>query len=281
MLLLLLALLTAASCSPVSSELPKPSYARTMLKVSRSLPGETEELKVRTSEGNLATLIVKRREKSIPTEQPSEQPPSAEAPTTIGYRNVEVDPWNRLQTWSSVSSEPQEARNWIPLSRDSWRPVAAPEPTPWQPAEPGSRGFQTLPTDNNPGEKLVRYALLPHDPPRRAVRTNIGSNLMKNSDAKNVPPEVVVRSEISVKPQPGQPGQPGLLRRSPMSLDADGTPVVHGRRVPDEPADKVQVWRNARVINDQLVTEPGAASTTGSPEAGQNFQSFFEDVNRR
>ena len=337
---LLAAVVSLSLATPPVSELPRPSYARTMLKVSRSLPGETEELKVRTSEGNLATLIVKRREKSVSNLSPSNEfattstttttdasykvvgndsfpvttttttSTTTSAPTTsatIGYQNVEVDPWNRVQTWSSVSSsndnrrqeeqqqqrEEQESRNWVPVNRgfDSWKPVApysTIEPTrfSWLVADQvdreTSRGFQTIPADNESGERIIRYAFLPHEP-RRNVRTNIGANLMKNRDAKNVPPEVVVRSEINVKPQPGQSSQI-QSKRLPMSLDADGTPVVHGRRVPDEPIDKIQVWRNARVINDQLVTDPSASSTTArglSEASGQSFERFFEDVNRR
>ncbi|XP_023246056.1 uncharacterized protein LOC106642046 [Copidosoma floridanum] len=277
---LALALLAAVSPSlgettSPPGELPKPSYARTMLKVSRSLPGETEELKIRTAEGSLATLIVKRREKSV-VESPSAQGSNdTDAPaTTIGYQNVDVDPWNRSPEHDQRRQKIEAARNWVPLSRtaDSWRPLG--EPLSGRSWPEATRAVQRVPADANSSEQLLRYALLPHEP-RRMVRTNVGANLSKNREGKGTPAEVVVRSEINVKPQPGSTGQQG--KRAPVALDADGMPVVYGRRVPDEPIDKVQVWRNARVINDRLVTEPAK----GLEESGGSFDTFFEDVNRR
>jgi hypothetical protein len=274
-----------------------------MLKVSRSLPGETEELKVRTSEGNIATLIVKRREKSVTdtgndktlngsflesTTTTTNSPPT---PTTIGYKNVDVDPWNRLQIWTSVSDVKEEPKsNWLPINRsfDSWKPVIKPyesetaKKKSWLVSDQleNSRGFQNIAADDGSKEKIVRYTFLPHES-RRAQRTNVGANLLKNRDAKNVPPEVIVRSEINVKPQPDQ--NPSQAKRSSITLDVDGTPIVHGRRVPDEPIDKIQIWRNARVINDKLVTDVVSSPTTarGLSESGQGFERFFEDVNRR
>lgn len=131
-------------------------------------------------------------------------------------------------------------------------------------------------------ERALYYTYLPRQS-RPLTRTNIGANLSKNRDGKTVPPEVIVRSEINVKAVP---------KRSAMSLDSDGTPVIHGTRMPDEPIDKIQTWRNARVINNKLVAENSSPTVTveptvGTPYSGDSaekklrFEKFFKDINRR
>ena len=210
-----------------AEEVPKSSYTRTMLKVSRSLPGETEELKVRTSEGNVATLIVKRREKYI-------------ADRT--KENKQREKQEGLGSWSIAD----ESRNWVPVSlsgADEWKPLEV--------------------------------------SPRRFTRTNnvVTSDNDGRDNKNNVPPEIVIRSELSVKPNSDDAAEP---KRSSMTLDTDGVPIIHGRRVPDEPIDKFQTWRNARVINNQLVTTPDSITTPRAfKSAEQNFQTFFDGVNRR
>lgn len=352
----MLALMTLAVINSSMADLPKPSYARTMLKVSRSLPGETEERKVLTSEGNVATLIIKRRDKSTLEQQTPNEPPrtlqNPQSPTLsenvtspnvsktkedvrkleeaqIEQLRVKLSDTEGRKSFSKhenvSASITEEARpvnegnidygNWTPLGTDgravrleestseeayqSWKPVQSDLKTTTEERTNYARFDPAFPTGGlllprhfqdrsqrklqlaGQGEERPRYTFLPHQ--IRSTRTNIGANASKNRDGKNVPAEVVIRSEINVK---------SSTKRSPMTLDTDGTPVIHGKRVPDEPLDKVQTWRNARVINNKLIRDNAGgsgdsldASSSFYPAENvverQTFERFFKNVNRR
>lgn len=311
----------------ITGEVPNPKYTRTMLKVSRSLPGETQELKVRTSEGNIATLIVKRREKSDNLQRFN---------TTNDQENVtklNIDdkiksitpgsffPINLKSSDSEDKNEPTKFKletkiyqnndnfdNWRPLdfdgktlntiepTRETFVKPLPPDTTKSTPIteERKNNGLLFARNFYNREERTLEnresgrgsYTPIYHHP-RPLTRTNIGANLSKNRGGKDVPPEITIRSEINVK---------SIQKRRPMTLDSDGVPVIHGVVKHDEPIDKIQIWRNARVINNTLVanstdnveniTEPTSSTTTTSSTLAENaekerFEKFFQDVNRR
>ncbi|XP_018393415.1 PREDICTED: uncharacterized protein LOC108772392 [Cyphomyrmex costatus] len=357
--------LTLGTCY---DELPKPGYTRTMLKVSRSLPGETEELKVRTNEGNMATLIVKRRDKSSIINDSKLTPKLAQEESNFTAENLlkknfsinaqnesmlrnedegkrkdevrklEEAQIEQIRATISKSSELKNEKSDINrsdrrLASERSQPIGVIDYGNWTPLDAGGRALkqeseeedeyrnwkplqtnlETAVEDRTNYDRLgevafgsdilfarnfqdrtrknfkfndqsvanedgFHYMYIPHIV---STRTNIGANLSKNRDGKAVPPEVIVRSEINVKT---------ASKRSPMSLDVDGTPIVHGTRVSDEPIDKIQTWRNARVINNKLITSEDSLTVTAEPpvkpfddnaEKKEKFEKFFKDVNRR
>ncbi|XP_058448252.1 uncharacterized protein LOC131428364 [Malaya genurostris] len=213
---------SSSSSFSMSPELPpepkfrflRPTFTRTELKVARSLdPDNVQKLNVRSNNGRMVEIIVKKRDEK-----------------------------------SGIS--------WgVPLSQNS-RPTA-------------SDGYRVT-GDNSPGSMDIINAFLEHvnriERParyyedessikndRRPVRIAVSNRPVDETMAANVPAPVVVNSDaVYMKDNPFG----NKTKKKPRALQEigeDGIPVVHGIRVPDDEADKKQVWRNARVINGELV----------------------------
>ncbi|XP_053697354.1 uncharacterized protein LOC128744395 [Sabethes cyaneus] len=89
---------------------------------------------------------------------------------------------------------------------------------------------------------------------RRPVRIAVNSRPVDETASASVPAPVMISSDtIYMKDNVFGSKTKKKTARAIQEIGEDGIPVVHGIRVPDDEADKRQVWRNARVINGELV----------------------------
>uniref|UniRef100_A0A182P997 Uncharacterized protein n=1 Tax=Anopheles epiroticus TaxID=199890 RepID=A0A182P997_9DIPT len=215
----------------------RPAYTRTELKVSRSLnPDNVQKLNVRSNNGRMVQIIVKKRNGM---ELPLAGSVTSTPTSTTGSSSPAV----------SYSFSPPPARSQVTASRIA--------------------GNYRLSADSAPESVDIINAFLEHvnrieRPPRsfydddhgamkndrRPVRMKVSDETVQES---RVPPPVVISSDPVYMKDNGAAKTAHKRGRALQEIGADGIPVVHGIRVPDDESDKRQVWRNARVINGELV----------------------------
>ena len=229
----LVCVLTTAAKEESRHTTPQAQVTRTTLHVARSLdPESMETVNVRTRTGDIATLIVRKR----------------------GGKSSLVLPPPVTVMSSSINVLEEEGK------REGKSEGFAPSNIPAPVTVKYSRFFTE--GDNQQSgkstEDVINIAATPKDfrsPSPSLEEFGRDYNAESSHEKKTiyVPPPVYIRSlPMSVKGEQ-QRGEDFWKRgRSVMHVDADGIPVIHGVRMPDDESDR-QTWRNARVINGILV----------------------------
>ena len=231
--ILLCALATAADDESQHTT-PKVQVTRTTLHVARSLdPDSMETVNVRTRNGDIATLIVRKRGGKSSLVLP---PPVSIMSSSINVLQEEEKREGKSEdvassnipapvTVKSSAFLTEEDNEQSGKSTDGVISIVAP-PKDFRPSPPSSLdGSGNVYNDESSREKKTVY----------------------------IPPPVYVRSSpMSIKGEQHTPEDFWKRGRSVMHVDSDGIPVIHGVRMPDDESDR-QTWRNARVINGILV----------------------------
>ncbi|XP_050088090.1 uncharacterized protein LOC126572649 [Anopheles aquasalis] len=220
-----------------TSEVPakvRPAYTRTELKVSRSLnPDNVQKLNVRSNNGRMVQIIVKKRT-------------GMELPHGIA---------NRTTTSTTISSGTSTTPA-VTLVKTPETRIAGQYRLASADSAPESVDLVNAFLEHvNRVERPVRATFYDDDGSmkndRRPVRIKVSDETVQET---RVPPPVVISSDpVYMKDNVGSNGKTVKRGRSMQEIGPDGIPVVHGIRVPDDESDKRQVWRNARVINGELV----------------------------
>uniref|UniRef100_A0A182IQP5 Uncharacterized protein n=1 Tax=Anopheles atroparvus TaxID=41427 RepID=A0A182IQP5_ANOAO len=210
----------------------RPAYTRTELKVSRSLnPDNVQKLNVRSNNGRMVQIIVKKRNgMELPVGGPIQVGGTTKRPTAVQAPG------------GAGSGAPTRVAGNYRLSADS-----APESV-----DIVNAFLEHVNRIERPARSFYDedHGAMKND--RRPVRIKVSDEAVQES---RVPPPVVVSSDpVYMKDSVnGKASTPAKRGRSMQEIGPDGIPVVHGIRVPDDESDRRQVWRNARVINGELV----------------------------
>lgn len=216
----------------------KPTITRTELRVSRNLnPEETETINVKSNTGGVASIIVKKKDwrdaryANIPREA-----------IIFNSDNAVYD--TQTERGFYLRSEP----NWSNFKSSA-----------------GSFRFADAhPESEDDARNKVIDSFIQHIGQIESQNVRSRNNPIREeiTDTR-VPAPVNIRSDaVYMKDQNAS----GSKRGRAITVDTDGIPVIHGVRVPDDESDR-KTWRNARVINGELVPyEKGYTPPKATPD---------------
>ncbi|XP_059621201.1 uncharacterized protein LOC132264884 [Phlebotomus argentipes] len=229
---------------------------RTQLKVSRSLnPDDMETINVRSNNGGVATIIVKKRDgksTNIPPQSTNGEIGLSREEARRRYYATAGHSTILRKVPESQTAESSDQARWATSPRSELL------------LKSGTYRFSQPTTVQEEGKLNMINSFIKHvgtmEPPsagptdvsknndRDAVHISILSSKTLNK-ARKVPTPVFISSEpVYVKDSAAKVKR----GRSMIEVGEDGISVVHGIRMPDDEVDKVKTWRNARVINGEL-----------------------------
>lgn len=263
----------------------RPAYTRAELKVSRSLnPDSMQTLNVRTNNGGVATILVKKRDgkSSLNTEprtsafyDASNQFSRGEVrrglfgPTQVLERLND----DQIQTLHQQQQQFEQGRIY-----QGWSQIQPVTTLQQSQIYTSSSPYRFSPPNDQKSANLIN-SFMKHVQQVETNRQQRSSSILQNDRSQvhtKVPEPVVINSEnVFVKEEKGN------KRGRSFEIGSDGIPVISGIRVPDDENDKRQTWRQGRVINGELVPYENGYVPPRTVEYGQLIYPVKDETHER
>lgn len=256
----------------------RPTYTRAELKVSRSLnPDSMQSLNVRTNNGGVATILVKKRDGKTSLNNEPRQSAFYDASNQFSRGEVRRGLFGPTQVLERMNDEQIQKLHHQQQFENArvyhgWSQIQ-PVTTLQQ-----SSSYRFSPPSDQKSANVIN-SFMKHVQRVESGRQQRSSSILQNDRSQvhtKVPEPVVINSEnVFVKDQGNKRG------RSLMEIGSDGIPVISGIRVPDDENDKRQTWRQGRVINGELVPYENGYVPPKTVEYGQLIYPVKEELQGR
>jgi len=261
----------------------KPTITRTELKVSRSLnPDSMQTLNVRTNDGGIATILVKKRDgKTTANNEPRPAYYDVSNPYSRGeIRRGFFGPVQVLERVDDSEMKKMHQQQKQFESGQVYNKVVMQPVTTLQ-QQSNIRSPYRFAAPNDEKSANIINSFMKHVQQVESTRSaRSPSDGIRNDRATvhtKIPEPVTINSD-SVYVKDNQNSKRG---RSLMEIDSDGIPLINGIRVPDDENDKRQTWRNARVINGILTPYENGYVPPRTVEYGQLIYPVKKEDNER